>query len=94
MTNAYKYAFPYEWGRQKSKTQELKIEISSIKEEGNLYTLSVSDNGIGIPENLDIQNSTSLGLKIVSSMVNQLEGSVEILRNKKTQFLIKFSDLK
>jgi len=94
MTNAYKYAFPYEWGKQKSITEELKIEINSDIEEGNRYTLSVTDNGIGIPEDLDIQNSASLGLKIVNSMVNQLEGSVEILRNRGTQFLIKFSDLK
>jgi two-component sensor histidine kinase/ligand-binding sensor domain-containing protein len=94
MTNAYKYAFPYEWAKQKSINEELKIEINSFQEAENRFTLSVSDNGIGIPEDLKIQNSNSLGLKIVNSMVDQLDGSIEILRNCGTQFLIKFSDLK
>ena len=81
MTNAYKYAFPYEWAKQKSINEELKIEINSFQEAENRFTLSVSDNGIGIPEDLKIQNSNSLGLKIVNSMVDQLDGSIEILRN-------------
>jgi len=94
ITNAYKYAFPFEWAMNKSLNEELKIEINSDKVERNLFTLSVTDNGIGIPADLNIQNSSSLGLKIVNSMVEQLDGSIEILRNCGTEFLIKFSDIK
>jgi two-component sensor histidine kinase/ligand-binding sensor domain-containing protein len=94
MTNIYKYAFPADWVSEKSGEEELKIEINSTKSEGKFYNLSVIDNGIGIAENLDVSNSTSLGLKIVKSMVDQLEGSIEISRNGGTHFIIKFSDLK
>jgi two-component sensor histidine kinase/ligand-binding sensor domain-containing protein len=94
ITNAFKYAFPYDWAKQKSLSDELYLEISSTKIDENYYTMSVKDNGIGIPEGVDIQHSISLGLKIVNSMVSQLDGSIEILRNDGTQFLIKFYDTK
>ena len=86
--------FPYDWAKQKSLSDELYLEISSTKIDENYYTMSVKDNGIGIPEGVDIQHSISLGLKIVNSMVSQLDGSIEILRNDGTQFLIKFYDTK
>ena len=38
--------------------------------------LMVSDNGIGIPESLNIESSNSLGLKIVSGLVSQIHGDL------------------
>jgi two-component sensor histidine kinase len=94
LTNAFKYAFPYEWAKQKSLSDELYLEINSTKIDDNSYMMSIKDNGIGINELIDVQNSNSLGLKIVNSMVNQLDGTIEIVRNGGTQFIIKFSDTK
>ncbi len=53
--------------------------------------LSVSDNGVGIPKNLHIENLDSLGLQLVTSLVDQLKGELEIKRNKGTEFVIKFA---
>ena len=46
----------------------------------------LSDNGIGIPANIDIENLESLGLQLVTSLVSQLDGELEIKRNKGTEF--------
>jgi two-component sensor histidine kinase/ligand-binding sensor domain-containing protein len=94
VTNVFKYAFPCEWAKQKSLNDELYLEINSTKIDDNDYMMSVKDNGVGIPEFIDVKDSSSLGLKIVNSMVSQLDGTIEILRNEGTQFIIKFSDIK
>ncbi len=46
--------------------------------------LSVSDNGIGFPKDLDFKNTESLGLQIVTALTNQLAGTIELNRNKGT----------
>jgi two-component sensor histidine kinase len=53
--------------------------------------LSVSDNGVGIPKNLEIENLDSLGLYLVTSLVDQLDGELEIKRNNGTEFVIRFT---
>ena len=91
VTNAYKYAFPQDWVDGKNK-DEFKIEVNVHNKEDDKFILIVSDNGVGIQKNLDIQNTESLGLKLVNSMVNQLNGSIEIIRNNGTQFRIIFTN--
>jgi PAS domain S-box-containing protein len=56
------------------------------------FTLVFADNGIGFPEGLDIRNPRSLGLQLVNALVNQIEGSLELEREKGTKFKIKFRD--
>jgi two-component sensor histidine kinase/HAMP domain-containing protein len=92
-TNAYKYAFPPEWLKEQDKIN-CTIEISVSKIEAQHYYMKVSDNGIGIPESLEIGKATTLGLKLVNSMVRQMDGSIEIVREKGSHFFIKFTDLK
>jgi two-component sensor histidine kinase len=83
ITNSLKYAFPD--GRK----GEIKIAFSKINE--NIYELFVGDNGVGIPENIDVGNTESLGLRLVSMLVNdQLEGGMDLKRNKGTKFRIIF----
>ena len=84
VSNALKYAFP-NGGRG-----ELRIQLRERTEKR--YTLLISDNGIGMPADLDIENTKSLGLRIVLSLVSQLEGQLEILRHKGTEFKINFQD--
>ncbi len=55
------------------------------------FTLTVSDNGIGIPEHLDIEDLDSLGLQLVTSLVDQLDGELELKRNYGTEFTIRFT---
>ena len=53
--------------------------------------MTVSDNGVGIPENMDIENLDSLGLQLVISLVDQLDGELELKRDNGTEFTIRFT---
>jgi two-component sensor histidine kinase len=53
--------------------------------------MTVSDNGVGIPENLDIEDLDSLGLQLVASLVEQLDGELELKRKNGTEFTMKFT---
>jgi PAS domain S-box-containing protein len=66
------------------------IRIGLHADNNNYLTLSVSDNGIGFPKDLDFRNTNSLGLQIVTALSNQLEGTIELNRNTGTEFKIKF----
>ena len=56
------------------------------------YTLVVSDNGLGFPENVDFRNTSSLGLQLVNILVEQLEGAVELENGSGTKFKIWFKE--
>ena len=55
------------------------------------FILTVSDNGVGIPENLDFENLDSLGFQLIFSLVEQLDGEIELKRNNGTEFIITFT---
>lgn len=85
MTNAIKYAFPGDRSGQ--------IKIYLNQKENTVY-LSVEDDGIGLPEKFDIENLESLGLQLVVSLTEQLNGNLEIEKMNKTKFLITFEKTK
>jgi two-component sensor histidine kinase len=53
--------------------------------------LTVSDNGVGIPEGFNSESSASLGLQLVSILVDQLGGKLELKRDSGTEFIIRFT---
>ena len=53
--------------------------------------MTVSDDGVGVPENLVIEDIESLGLQLVNSLVDQLDGEFELERNNGTEFTLKFT---
>jgi PAS domain S-box-containing protein len=55
------------------------------------YTLIVSDDGTGIPEEIDFENPETLGLQLVNILVDQLDGKIELEREHGTEFIIRFS---
>lgn len=55
------------------------------------FMLIFEDNGKGFPEDIDFKNSTSLGLQLVNALVDQIEGSIELERDRGTKFIIKFT---
>ena len=96
VSNSLKHAFS---GRDKG---EIRIKLCSEKTRGMYkqhkktvrvthFILTVSDNGIGIPENLNIEDLDSLGLQLVTSLVDQLDGELELKRNNGTEFTIRFT---
>lgn len=82
VSNSLKYAFPE--GRKGV------IHIT-LQNTGGKVELMVDDNGIGIPEGTDLQNTPSLGLKLVNTLVRQLKGAVTLERGKGTRFTIEFA---
>ncbi|WP_410509350.1 PAS domain-containing protein [Methanosarcina hadiensis] len=54
------------------------------------FVLAVSDNGTGIPESLNIENTDSLGIQLINTLVNQLDGGLELKRDNGTEFTIRF----
>ncbi len=52
------------------------------------YKLSVSDNGIGFPEDLDYRNTDTLGMLIVNSLTEQIDGELSLDRSKGTKFTV------
>ena len=54
--------------------------------------LTVSDNGIGFPDDIDFRNTKSLGLQLVMALVEQLDGTIEIKRECGTTFIITFKE--
>ena len=83
ISNALKHAFP---GDRKG---ELQIIISETK---NAETdIVVRDNGVGLPDNIDIHQPQTLGLELVNGLVkNQLDGQIEVRRDAGTQIHLKF----
>ena len=84
VSNSLKYAFPDQ------REGVLKVSLK-IKED--FYELSISDNGIGIPENIDFFNTDSLGLQLVNSLTDQIDGEIEFDRSNGTKFTITFKEL-
>ncbi len=83
VTNSLKYAFPD--GRK----GELNISLRPANE--NMIELMVGDNGVGIPEDVDFKKTATLGLHIVTMLVEgQLHGEISLNRAKGTEFKIKF----
>ncbi|WP_461588597.1 sensor histidine kinase [Winogradskyella sp.] len=85
LTNAYKYALH---GDNKT------LEISVSKLESNeFYELIVKDNGNGLPEGFNLGESESLGMVLVSSLADQLGGSVDYTYDKGSKFTVKFKNI-
>jgi two-component sensor histidine kinase len=82
VTNALKHAFP---GAASGS-----IRITAAHAPPGWLKVVVQDDGIGIPENLNLRRSGSLGLELVNSLVRQLHAKLEVRREGGTTFNIQF----
>ena len=83
-SNSFKHAF--------SERKKGKIIIDFNLYNENKYVLNFSDDGIGIPKNIDFHRTESLGLQLISTLVDQLEGSIALNRRRGTAFRIVFEN--
>lgn len=81
ITNAMKYAFS-------GRNEGLLSVSASIKDKH--VTLIIEDNGVGIPEAVNIEISTGFGLELVNMLTKQLRGSIKIERQKGSMFILEF----
>jgi two-component sensor histidine kinase len=70
VSNALKYAFV-----DKMENAEIMIKMHLVGED---LQLQIRDNGVGLPEHIDYRNTESLGLQLVVTLVDQLNGNIEL----------------
>ncbi|MDI6644135.1 MAG: sensor histidine kinase [Methanobacteriaceae archaeon] len=83
ISNSLKHAFPDD------KTGEVTITMEKDKDK---YILIVSDDGVGLPPDMDYTRTKSLGLQLVHALTSQINGKVEINGSNGTTFKITFSE--
>jgi PAS domain S-box-containing protein len=81
LSNTLKHAFPNE--------REGKVQVSLHRMSADLE-LVVADDGIGIPADFCVEDSQTLGMQLVTTLVEQLDGRLEIERHAGTAFKIQF----
>lgn len=82
VTNSLKYAFPENRGGN--------ISVG-LRKEGGEILLQVGDNGISLPQEIDFARAATLGLRLVRSLAEQLQGEMSISRDGGTLFTFRFS---
>ncbi len=82
IVNAFKYAF------REMKNGAIMVCLN-VQVDKNILT--IKDNGAGIPAEIQFNNTKSLGLLLVNSLVTQLKGKIELIRKEGTEFRITFS---
>jgi two-component sensor histidine kinase len=84
LTNSLKHAFV------NHERNEKKVCISLKKKEPSLLELKISDNGQGVPKDLLIESSTTLGFQLVTILTDQLDGTLHIDGYDGTEITLEF----
>jgi PAS domain S-box-containing protein len=83
VSNSLKHAFPL--------NRKGEVFIGLNKNDKNKYTLILKDDGIGFPSTVDFRKTESLGLQLVTTLTEQLGGTIELNNNGYTEFKIVFN---
>jgi two-component sensor histidine kinase/HAMP domain-containing protein len=84
VSNSLKHAFP--------NGSRGRISIRCYRSEKKRPVLVVGDDGAGIPDQIDVERTDSLGLQVVSTLIHQLSGTLELDRSNGTRFTITFEE--
>lgn len=83
VSNAFKHAF--------KERERGTITVSARRTADDSILIMVKDDGVGIPESVDINRLNTLGLKLVRNLVqNQLKGSIKVNRDNGTEIVLQF----
>jgi two-component sensor histidine kinase len=90
ISNSLKYAFP----NDRRGTIAISLKDTSAGNHWD-FELLVSDDGIGLPDGMDVRKTDSLGLQLVTNLAeHQLQGTVELLRAGGAGFRVYFKEPK
>jgi PAS domain S-box-containing protein len=73
VTNSLKYAFP------ENRPGEIRISLNAPGD--GPFSLTISDDGVGFPDDIDYRNPQTLGLRLVGTLASQLEAHLELERS-------------
>ena len=91
ITNSLKYAFPPKFDCMAIRGEPCTIRVSLIREDGT-HLLTVSDNGSGLPSEINPLATKSLGLKLVNFLArHQLRAKIEVRTDKGTEFIFRLN---
>ncbi|MBL57914.1 MAG: hypothetical protein CMP61_12080 [Flavobacteriales bacterium] len=82
VSNCFKYAF--------NDQNTGSIKVSLAKDNNNNKLLVVHDSGQGLPQDLNIETNDSLGLQLVWTLVDQIDGAIQYEYDKGSRFVINF----
>ncbi len=85
ITNSLKHAFP------RGMIGEIVVDFHKVKDH---YEFIVKDNGIGFPDTIDYKNTESMGMQMVISLTEQIDGEIELHKEIGTTFKITFNETK
>lgn len=94
VSNSLKYSF------QEGRSGKIQIKLhrdvndkkKSLVTPNRNFMLIVEDNGIGFPDSIDFRNTSSLGLQLVNTLVDQINGDIELIKDSGTKYNIRFTD--
>lgn len=81
INNSFKHAF--------KDCREGKVTIG-LKEKGDQVEVSVSDSGIGLPDDFSLESSSSLGVTLLRVLTMQIEGDLKVIDTAGSKFVLQF----
>jgi two-component sensor histidine kinase len=91
VTNSFKYAFPLSFDCMEVRGEPCTVRVTLTEDDGT-YILSVTDNGRGLPQDLDPLSAKSLGLRLVSFLGrHQLRAEIAVRQNRGTEFVFRMN---
>ena len=83
VSNVLRHAFPENRGGE--------VEVDFGRGSGSEVVLSVSDNGIGLPDSFNLPSTSTLGMQLLSLPADQLGGEMGIRPANPARFSLRFS---
>lgn len=81
ITNCIKHAFP------DGRPGKIIIDFKKVNDK---HIMRIRDNGVGLPDDLNIKKTNTLGMQLITSLTAQLDGELEVKSNNGTEFEIIF----
>ncbi len=88
ISNALKYAFPA--GKPSPTDAPPTLRVMLQRTDGHAR-LAVADNGVGLPENLELESAPHLGLRLIKMLARQIDGELSVEQNEGTCIAITFA---
>lgn len=87
ISNSFKHAF-------NDSSESHAIIVALENPDNHEFKLKYKDNGLGFPEGMNIEESPSLGLQLICSLVDQINGELKYYNEDGAAFEVTFSILK